>query len=113
MDYIDLILMGVWISALATLLEHLYLLYSIKKCMQICFLHVYHLLYHLLVVHLFQLKNANNVTKISIISPTQWFISFDLYRRKRWKLFNMNYICILTFIIIILAFVSYEIYSKK
>ncbi|HBG2857959.1 TPA: ABC transporter permease, partial [Clostridioides difficile] len=59
-------------------------------------------------------KMPTMLQKISIISPTQWFISFVTYIEERdGSFFNMNYICILTSIIIILALLAMKFIQRS
>lgn len=59
-------------------------------------------------------KMPEMLQKISIISPVRWFISFVTYIEERdGSFFNMNYICILTSIIIVLALLAMKFTQRS
>ncbi|HGS9218898.1 TPA: ABC transporter permease, partial [Clostridioides difficile] len=115
MDYIDLILMGVWISALATSFGTFVSSLFNKEMHANLFSTCISLILSLIGGSFISVeKMPTMLQKISIISPTQWFISFVTYIEERdGSFFNMNYICILTFIIIILALLAMKFTQRS
>ncbi|HGM3921666.1 TPA: ABC transporter permease, partial [Clostridioides difficile] len=115
MDYIDLILMGVWISALATSFGTFVSSLFNKEMHANLFSTCISLILSLIGGSFISVeKMPTMLQKISIISPTQWFISFVTYIEERdGSFFNMNYICILTSIIIILALLAMKFIQRS
>ncbi len=114
MDYIDLILMGVWISALATSFGTFVSSLFNKEMHANLFSTCISLILSLIGGSFISVEKCQQCYKISIISPTQWFISFVTYIEERdGSFFNMNYICILTSIIIILALLAMKFIQRS
>ncbi len=108
MDYIDLILMGVWVSALATSFGTFVSSLFNKEMNANLFSTCISLVLSLIGGSFIPIeKMPTMLQKISIISPIRWFISFVTYiEERKGSFFNMNYILILTFIVIVLALLA-------
>lgn len=111
MDYIELIFIGVWISALATSFGTFVSSLFNKEMYANLFSTCISLILSLIGGSFIPIeKMPTMLQKISIISPMRWFISFVTYvEERKGSFFNMNYIYILTFMIIVLILLAMKL----
>lgn len=115
MDYIDLIFLGVWVSALATsfgtFVSSLYNKEMYANLFSTCIA----LILSLIGGSFIPIEKMPAVLQnISIISPIRWFISFVTYVEEgKGSFFNMNYICILTFMVVALVLLSMKFTQRS